>query len=44
VVVFERVYGVRVDGTKIKHYYVKETVGIAVGLPLASLHRAALRT
>ena len=44
VVVFEQAYGVRPDGTKIKHYYVKESVGIAVGLMLASLHEAGLAT
>jgi len=44
VVVFEQAYGRRSDGTKIKHYYVKESVGIAVGLLLASLHDAGLAT
>jgi nitroreductase len=44
VVVFEQAYGIRADGTKVKHYYVKESVGIAVGLLLASLHAAGLAT
>jgi nitroreductase len=44
VVVFEQAYGLRPDGSKVKHYYVKESVGIAVGLMLASLHRAGLAT
>jgi iodotyrosine deiodinase len=44
VVVFEQAYGVRPDGTKVKHYYVKESVGIAVGFLLASLHEAGLAT
>ena len=44
VVVFEQAYGLRRDGSKIKHYYVKESVGIAVGLLLASLHDAGLAT
>lgn len=44
VVVFEQTYGRRSDGSKIKHYYVKESVGIAVGLLLASLHDAGLAT
>ncbi len=44
VVVFEHAYGVRPDGTKVKHYYVRESVGIAVGLLLASLHQAGLAT
>src|SRR5919201_6118498 len=41
IVVFERVFGLE-DGSKVKHYYVKESVGIAVGFLLASLHRAGL--
>jgi len=44
VVVFEHAYGLRPDGSKVKHYYVKESVGIAVGLLLASLHEAGLAT
>lgn len=44
IVVFEQVYGVREDGAKTKHYYVRESVGIAVGLLLASLHLAGLAT
>ncbi len=44
IVVFEHAYGRRPDGSKIKHYYVKESVGIAVGLLLASLHDAGLAT
>jgi len=44
VVVFEQAYGLRPDGSKVKHYYVKESVGIAVGFFLASLHRAGLAT
>jgi iodotyrosine deiodinase len=41
--VFEHVYGL--DGErKVKHYYVKESVGIATGLLLASLHLAGLAT
>jgi len=44
IVVFEQAYGVCADGSKLKHYYVKESVGIAVGLLLASLHEAGLAT
>jgi len=44
VVVFEQAYGVRADGSRVKHYYVRESVGIAVGLLLASLHEAGLAT
>jgi nitroreductase len=41
IVVFEQTYGL--DGErKIKHYYARESVGIAVGFLLASLHTAGL--
>ena len=32
------------DGEKHKHYYVRESVGIAVGFLLAALHTAGLST
>ncbi|MDH4175995.1 MAG: nitroreductase family protein [Thermoleophilia bacterium] len=44
IVVFEQAYGVRPDGTKAKHYYVRESVGIAIGFLLQALHRAGLAT
>jgi iodotyrosine deiodinase len=44
IVVFEQAYGMNEDGTKRKHYYVRESVGIAVGFLLASLHAAGLAT
>lgn len=49
IVVFSQSYGVgRDDATgeqkKIKHYYVKESVGIACGMLIASLHNAGLAT
>ena len=44
IVVFEQAWGVNPDGTKRKHYYVRESVGIATGLLLASLHAAGLAT
>lgn len=44
IVVFEQAYGLAADGTKVKHYYVRESVGIAVGLLLAALHDAGLAT
>jgi iodotyrosine deiodinase len=44
IVVFKQAYGFREDGSKVKHYYVDESVGIAVGLLLASLHEAGLAT
>ena len=44
VVVFEQTWGVNPDGTRRKHYYVKESVGIACGLFIAALHRIGLAT
>ncbi len=44
IIVFAQAYGLGADGTKIKHYYVSESVGIAVGMLLASLHTAGLAT
>lgn len=41
IVVFEQVYGLD-DGSRHKHYYVRESVGIAVGFLLASLQEAGL--
>ena len=41
IVVFEQAYGLD-DGRRRKHYYVKESVGIAVGFLLASLQAAGL--
>jgi nitroreductase len=43
IVVFEQPWRWE-DGEKRKHYYVRESVGIAVGLLLASLHAAGLAT
>ncbi len=42
IVVFEQTYGLAEDGSKVKHYYARESVGIAVGLLLASLNEAGL--
>lgn len=48
IVVFEQVYGLERDAhgvlRKVKHYYTRESVGIAVGLLLASLTHAGLAT
>lgn len=47
IVVFEQVYGFRGDrerARKVKHYYVRESVGISVGILLASLTHAGLAT
>jgi nitroreductase len=43
IAVFEQPWRIE-DGEKRKHYYVRESVGIAVGLLLASLHAAGLAT
>ncbi len=42
IVVFAQSYGVRSDGSKVQHYYVKESVGIATGLLIAAIHNAGL--
>ncbi len=49
IVVFRQAYGIGLDPKtgeeiKIKHYYTEESVGIAVGLLLASLHQSGLAT
>jgi nitroreductase len=44
IVVFEQLWGLNADGGKHKHYYVRESVGIAVGLLIAALHTAGLAT
>lgn len=42
VVVFAQDYALRPDGTKGKHYYVNESVGISVGFFLAAVRAAGL--
>jgi nitroreductase len=44
VVLFEQRYGIDADGSRTKHYYVKESVGIAAGIFLAALHTMGLAT
>ena len=44
IVVFEQVYGLAGDGSKEKHYYARESVGIAVGFLLAALHASGIAT
>jgi nitroreductase len=44
VVVFEELFGFYEDGTKRKNYYVRESVGIACGLFIASLPSMGLAT
>ncbi|WP_394888367.1 nitroreductase family protein [Mesorhizobium sp. AaZ16] len=42
IAIFAQRYGLGPDGGKIKHYYVPESVGIATGLLISSLHNAGL--
>ena len=44
VVLFEQRYGTNSDGSRAKHYYVKESVGIAAGIFIAALHNMGLAT
>lgn len=44
IVVFKEEYGLRADGTRVTHYYVNESVGIACGFLLAALNAAGLVT
>jgi len=41
IVVFKQSYGL-VDGEKVQHYYVSESVGIACGFLIAAIHQAGL--
>lgn len=42
IAVFAMSYGVTVEGGKVKHYYVQESVGIATGILVTALHHAGL--
>lgn len=44
IVVFAQAWGVAEGPTRVKHYYVDESVGIAVGMLLSTLHLAGLAT
>jgi iodotyrosine deiodinase len=44
VVCFEQRYGLDADGSRRKHYYVSESVGIACGLFITALHYMGLTT
>lgn len=44
VVLFEQVHGRFPDGSVRKHYYARESVGIACGLFIAAIHRMGLST
>ncbi len=41
---FGQRYGIAPDGRHVKHYYVPESVGIAMGFLIAALHQAGLAT
>ncbi len=42
IAVFAERYGVRPDGSRVAHYYVQESVGIAMGMLITALHHAGL--
>jgi iodotyrosine deiodinase len=42
IAIFAQAHGIKEDGTKVKHYYVSESVGIATGFLVAALHDAGL--
>ncbi|MCP4297943.1 MAG: nitroreductase family protein [Proteobacteria bacterium] len=42
IIVFAEKYGISTDGTKVKNYYVNESVGIATGLLVSAVHNAGL--
>jgi nitroreductase len=44
IAIFAESYSLRPDATKVKNYYVTESVGIATGLLITVLHRAGLAT
>lgn len=44
VVLFEQRYGLDADGNRLKHFYVKESVGIACGMFIAAVHQMGLAT
>jgi nitroreductase len=42
IVIFAESHGVSPDGRKVKHYYVQESVGIAIGFLITAIHYAGL--
>jgi nitroreductase len=42
IAVFAETYGMRADGSRVTHYYVQESVGIAIGMLVTALHHAGL--
>lgn len=44
IAIFAQNYGLRDDGSRVKHYYTSESVGIATGMLITALHHAGLAT
>lgn len=44
IAIFSKSYDISPDGKKKKHYYVKESVGIATGMLITALHHSGLAT
>jgi len=44
IAIFAQTYGVAAGGSRVKHYYVTESVGIATGFLIVALHHAGLAT
>jgi iodotyrosine deiodinase len=42
IVIFSENYGIDAEGNKIKHYYVRDSVGIATGMLITAIHNAGL--
>jgi nitroreductase len=42
IAIFSQSYGIKEDGEKETHYYVKESVGIATGMLITAIHKAGL--
>ena len=42
IAIFAQRYSTSPDGSKVKHYYVRDSVGIATGMLIASIHNAGL--
>ena len=44
IAIFTKPYGFAADGSRMKHYYASESVGLATGFLVAALHHAGLAT
>ena len=42
IVIFAQRYSVSPDGSKVRHYYVRDSVGIATGMLIAAIHNSGL--